>query len=120
MGRRFTLSDDEVLLRARLVFLERGYAARTKEISAAVGLTWGALAFRFGDKRELFRRAMLQAADAGPSPGVLASRDLRSVLEHARTFLWEHWPRRLQYRLAEAASGASEPAAPLAVRAAPR
>jgi len=102
MARRPILSDEEVLRRARAVFVEWGYGARTKQISAAVGLTWGAIALRFGDKRQLFRRAM-----AGPllEPGEprcdhAAGADLRGLLEGLRSHLWERWPQRLQYRLA--------------------
>lgn len=53
------LSDEEFLARSRSVFVERGYAARSKQIAPAVGLTWGAIACRFGDKRSLFLRAMV-------------------------------------------------------------
>jgi AcrR family transcriptional regulator len=102
MTRRPTLTDDEILRRARSVFVERGYAARTRQIAAAVGLTWGAIALRFNDKRELFRRAMarpnaksceLELEQAGAA-------DLPGLLERVRSYLWEQWPRRLQYRLA--------------------
>jgi len=65
-------------------------------------LTWGAIALRFRDKRELFRRAMarpnaksceLGFKQAGPA-------DLPNLLERLRSHLWEQWPLRLQYRLA--------------------
>jgi AcrR family transcriptional regulator len=61
MARRPFLSDEEILTRARSVFVERGYAASTRQIVAAVGLTWGAIAVRFGSNRGLFTHAM-----AGP------------------------------------------------------
>src|SRR4030095_4874175 len=102
MARRPTLTDDEILRRARSVFVERGYGARTRQIAAAVGLTWGAIALRFRDKRELFRRAMarphaesgeLEFERAGPA-------ELPGLLERLRSHLWEQWPLRLQYRLA--------------------
>jgi AcrR family transcriptional regulator len=102
MARRLTLSEDEVLRRARRVFVEQGYAAGTREIAAAVGLTWGALVLRFGEKRKLFRRAMLDplpGAGAAGWNGAVA--DLAVLLEQTRVELWEQWPRRLQYRLAE-------------------
>jgi AcrR family transcriptional regulator len=57
MTRRPTLTDDEILRRARAVFVERGYGARTRQIAAAVGLTWGAIVLRFRDKRQLFLQA---------------------------------------------------------------
>lgn len=105
MGRPLTLSDDEILARARSVFLERGYgAARTRQISEAVGLTWAAIALRFGNKRTLFKHAM-----GGPlcSSGEIerereGSADLPGLLERLRSRLWEQWPLRLQYCLATA------------------
>jgi AcrR family transcriptional regulator len=107
MARRPILTDDEILARARSLFVERGYAARTKQIAAAVGLTWGAIALRFGDKRTLFMQAM-----AGPvcSPGdherdQAASADLPGMLERLRSRLCERWPLRLQVRLATAPAG---------------
>ena len=54
MGRRKTLADQDILRRARPVFLNRGFDARTRDVAAAVGLTWGAIAFQFGSKRALF------------------------------------------------------------------
>jgi AcrR family transcriptional regulator len=111
MTRRPTLTDDEILRRARSVFVERGYGARTRQIAAAVGLTWGAIALRFNDKRELFRRAM-----ARPSPKSCeleleqaGAADLPGLLERVRSHLWEQWPRRLQYRLAMPLDQDSEP-----------
>lgn len=104
MARRPVLTDEEILARARPVFVERGYGARTKQIAPAVGLTWGAIARRFGDKRTLFTRAM-----AGPvcGPGDLerehaGGADLSGLLERLRCRLWERWLLRLQYRLATA------------------
>jgi AcrR family transcriptional regulator len=107
LARPRILSDEEILARARSVFVERGYAARTKQISAAVGLTWGAIALRFGSKRALFAQAM-----AGPvrGPAELACEqegraDLPGLLERLRTHLWQRWPLRLQVRLAATAAG---------------
>lgn len=102
MARRPVLTDEQILDRARPVFVESGFGARTKQIAAAVGLTWGAIALRFDDKRSLFARAM-----TGPvfSPAELACEpaggaELRRLLERLRSHLWERWPRRLQVRLA--------------------
>jgi AcrR family transcriptional regulator len=109
--RRSNFTDEEILARARSVFLERGYAARTKQIASAVGLTWAAIANRFGDKRSLFLRAM-----AGPERGEerdferAGSMDLPGLLERVRTDLWTRWPLRLQYRLAPVASGPDDEA----------
>ncbi len=110
MNRPVVFSDTEILDRARSVFLERGYAARTKQIAAAVGLTWGAIALRFGDKRSLFRRALARS-----QPGTdrsmrkaASSADLPTLLARLHTELCERWPRRLQFRLAMMVPGPDE------------
>ena len=104
MARRRTMTDEEIVLRARAVFVERGYAARTKDVAAAVGLTWGAITLRFGSKRELFRRAMTDPDGECSAAGCTGSAtDLGAVLRAVRAELREQWPRRLQYRLAEQA-----------------
>ncbi len=98
MPRRALLSDDEIVARARTVFVDRGYAARTQQIAAAVGLTWGAIALRFGSKDALFARAT-----AGPDEPAFpagGSADLPGLLERLRAYLWQRWPCRLQLRLA--------------------
>ena len=111
MARPPMLCDDEILARARSVFLERGYAARTRQIASAVGLTWAAIANRFGDKHALFLGAV-----AGPQQGEepLAERagstDLPSLLERVRADLWTRWPLRLHHRLATVASGLDDEA----------
>jgi AcrR family transcriptional regulator len=102
MARRLFLSDEEILTRARSVFVERGYAASTRQIVAAVGLTWGAIALRFGSKRGLFTRALARADVPAWTPEGAA--DLAGLLEGLRSHLWEQWPRRLQYRLAAMAA----------------
>jgi len=103
MARRPLLTNDQILARARPVFLERGYGACTKHISAAVGLTWGAIAIRFGDKETLFRRAMdIRAVATGHASEAGAAADLPTLLRHLWASLAELWPRRLQYRLAAA------------------
>lgn len=108
MSRRALLNDDEIVARARTVFVDRGYAARTQQIAAAVGLTWGAIALRFGNKDALFARAMAgpdePACPAGDGP------DLPGLLERLRAYLWERWPRRLQLRLAPGAARTARPA----------
>jgi AcrR family transcriptional regulator len=122
MNRRHVFTDEEILERARAVFLERGYAgARTKQIASAVGLTWGAIALRFGDKRSLFQRAMAgPGRGTGEAPcGKRSGTDLEGeapcgegsgtalgdLLARVRGVLWERWPPRLQYRLATMTAG---------------
>jgi AcrR family transcriptional regulator len=111
MNRRPVFTDEEILDRARSVFLERGYAARTRQISAAVGMTWGAIALRFGDKASLFQRAMAgPERGAGPPTCEVEGRpqrgaDLGSLMDWVRTLLWERWPLRLQYRLGTMTAG---------------
>ena len=107
MVRRSNLSDEEILARARSVFVEHGYAARTKQIAAAVGLTWGAITLRFGSKRALFTQAMtgLAHGPAEPACEQEARANLPGLLERLRNHLWQRWPLRLQVRLATTASG---------------
>lgn len=102
MGRPLIVSDEEVLARARAVFLEHGYAATTLRIAAAVGISWGAIARRFVSKRALFTRAMKSPA-GGADEAVSwpeAAEDLPALLERSAAELWECWPRQLQFRLA--------------------
>ena len=98
------------MARARPVFVERGYAARTRQIAAAVGLTWGAIALRFGSKRALFTQAMaapVHGPDA-PACGQGGRADLHGLVERLRTHVWERWPLRLQFRLAATADGTDD------------
>jgi AcrR family transcriptional regulator len=102
MARHPILTDEEILARARSLFVERGYAARTKHIAATVGMTWGAIALRFGSKRGLFTQAMAEPMRGldGPACEQEAEADLPRLLERLTTHLWERWPSRLQVRLA--------------------
>lgn len=106
MARIATLSDAEILHRARMVFARRGYAARTREVSAAVGLTWGAIIRRFCDKRSLFDKAM-----APPPVAVQHHEDgLQSLLEQLYEQLRCQWPLQLHRRLAALADDDSRTA----------
>jgi AcrR family transcriptional regulator len=110
MSRTPTLSDEEIAARARPVFVERGFGARTRQIADAVGLSWGAIALRFGSKRSLFTLAMAGSlqrpvhADCEEQNGA----DLASLLQRLRSHLWECWPLRLQVRLSATAAGPGE------------
>jgi AcrR family transcriptional regulator len=58
MGRRKTITDDEVLRIARDVFRRQGHTATTREIAQAAGISEAVLYQRFGSKDELFFAAM--------------------------------------------------------------
>lgn len=58
MGRRKTISDDDVLAVARGIFGSRGHAASTREIARAAGVSEAVLYQRFETKDGLFRAAM--------------------------------------------------------------
>ena len=110
VNRRPVFTDQEILDRSRSVFLERGYTARTRQLASAVGLTWGAIALRFGDKRSLFLRAMAgpERGTDEPGCGQGVRTDLEGLLAGVRLVLWERWPLRLQYRLATMTAGRDE------------
>ncbi|HJV60683.1 MAG TPA: helix-turn-helix domain-containing protein [Albitalea sp.] len=119
MSRAPTLSDDEIVARARPVFVDRGYAAHTRQIAAAVGLSWGAIALRFGTKRALFDHAMAGPSQAPDAAGCEnAEGDLPWLLQRLRAHVWECWPLRLQVRLAPAAWTPAEQTDVLAQRVA--
>ena len=46
MARHKTLTDEDILDRARPLFTACGQHAKTRQLSAAIGLTWGAVARR--------------------------------------------------------------------------
>jgi len=101
MARTRLLTEEQIMSRARPVFLDRGYGVSTTQIAKAVGLTWGAIAFRFGSKEALFRRVMEPQANAArPEWTVASAADLPQLLASLRTYLWELWPLHLQSRLA--------------------
>lgn len=106
MSRPPSLTDDEVLQRARVIFAERGYGARTADVAAAVGLSWPALVFRFGGKAELFRRAMADSICAPEAADWLraGASGVRGMLEQLGTYLLRRWPIHLQRRLASKVS----------------
>jgi len=64
MGRQKTVSDEELLARAREVFVERGFAGSTREIARRAGVSEGVLFQRHATKADLFFAAMaLPAVD---------------------------------------------------------
>ncbi|MCA9662632.1 MAG: TetR/AcrR family transcriptional regulator [Myxococcales bacterium] len=75
MGRRKTISDDELLAVARAVFIDKGLAASTRAIAREAGVSEAVLYQRFGTKADLFFRAMVpptldvEAVLAAPAAG---------------------------------------------------
>ena len=64
MGRKKTIQDEELLARARDVFVERGFAGTTREIARRAGVSEALLFQRYATKGDLFFAAMaLPAVD---------------------------------------------------------
>jgi AcrR family transcriptional regulator len=59
MGRNKEVPDDEILRRAREVFLAGGHDVPVRELAGAVGLSPATLYQRFGGKDELFLKALM-------------------------------------------------------------
>ena len=110
MGRHKTLTDQDILRRARPVFLIRGLGATTRDVAAAVGLTWGAIALRFGSKRAMFEQAMEHRSECFEEPPADVSHDvdLRALLQRLRSQLALHWPMYLQLNLSSTATHRSD------------
>ena len=65
MGRKRSFDDDEVLARAREVFLEHGYEGTSIDaLVKATGLLRGSLYGAFGSKRGMFAAALRDATDS--------------------------------------------------------
>ena len=65
MGRKRSFDDDEVLARAREVFLEHGYEGTSIDaLVKATGLLRGSLYGAFGSKRGMFVAALRDAMDS--------------------------------------------------------
>jgi AcrR family transcriptional regulator len=106
MGRRKTLTDQDILRRARPVFLNRGLDASTRDVAAAVGLTWAAIALRFGSKRALFEQAMEHRTECfeEPASDLADDADLGALLQWLRSQLTLRWPMYLQLNLSSSVS----------------
>jgi|SRR5579862_6782812 len=59
MGRKKTISDEELLAAARDIFVKEGFGASTKEIARHAGVSEGVIYQRFATKDELFFAAMI-------------------------------------------------------------
>jgi AcrR family transcriptional regulator len=93
MGRRKTITDEEVLRIARNIFREQGHTATTREIAQAAGISEAILYQRFGSKDELFFAAMhSQGPDVEPLLGPEnPSEDVRAYLHTVVVRLGEHF-----------------------------
>jgi AcrR family transcriptional regulator len=85
IGRPRAFNPDEALEKALQVFWRRGYAgASLSELTAAMGITRPSLYAAFGNKEELFHKA-LDLYMGGPAHGsseALQETSARAVLEH--------------------------------------
>ena len=82
IGRPREFDPDEALESALQVFWEKGYeGASLTELTGAMGITKPSMYAAFGNKEQLFRRAV-ERYTAGPSSGT--PRDLRPTAT-------EHW-----------------------------
>ena len=83
MGRRKTISDEDLLTHARGVFVERGFAGTTREIAKRSGVSEALLFQRYATKANLFFAAMaLPAVDLQAlfeAPGDSARGKLASI-----------------------------------------
>ncbi len=86
MGRRRTISDEQLLAAARTAFMEHGPAASTREIARRAHISEGVLFQRFGTKSELFFAAMvppilnLGSSPIKAVPAAAARRKLESLV----------------------------------------
>src|ERR1700720_4293212 len=98
MGRHKTISDDDVLDRARDLFRARGHGVTMRQIAEAAGISEGVLYQRFGSKDDLFFAAMHPRGPdidelLGPAdPGEDAHAYLRAVVVRLGKFFGEVIP----------------------------
>lgn len=87
IGRPRGFDIDEALERAMLVFWERGYDGATlNDLTSAMGITRTSMYAAFGNKEELFGKAV-QRYMLGPAGYVTAALRQPTALEVARAFL---------------------------------
>ena len=82
MGRKRSFDDDEVLARAREVFLEHGYEGTSIDaLVKATGLLRGSLYGAFGSKRGMFVAALHDATDSESSDSKVLNLILVALME---------------------------------------
>ncbi|WP_229131590.1 helix-turn-helix domain-containing protein [Bifidobacterium mizhiense] len=82
MGRKRSFDDDEVLARAREVFLEHGYEGTSIDaLVKATGLLRGSLYGAFGSKRGMFVAALRDATDSGSGDSGVLNLVLVALME---------------------------------------
>ena len=82
MGRKRSFDDDEVLARAREVFLEHGYEGTSIDaLVKATGLLRGSLYGAFGSKRGMFVAALHDATDSGSRDSKVLNLILVALME---------------------------------------
>jgi AcrR family transcriptional regulator len=84
MARPTTITDDQILEAARVVFLEKGIQGTTAEVAHKAGVAEGTIFKRFPTKQELFHKAMeREVGDPGflrKLPELVGQGDLRQNL----------------------------------------
>ena len=87
MGRPREFDVDEALEQAMLVFWEHGYeGAGLAQLETAMGITRTSMYAAFGNKEQLFRKA-LQRYDAGPASYADRAMEKPTAREVAKEFL---------------------------------
>ncbi|MCS7483475.1 TetR/AcrR family transcriptional regulator [Umezawaea endophytica] len=87
IGRPRGFDADEALGRAMVVFWRQGYeGASLADLTSAMGITKTSMYAAFGNKEELFRKALARYAD-GPAAYVAKAIALPTALEVATAFL---------------------------------
>lgn len=82
MGRPQSISNEEMLVAARAVFVKHGAQGSTKEIARRAGVSEAALFKRFSTKAQLFMAAM-----APPQPAIEAAVARAAAMKSARAGL---------------------------------
>src|SRR5262245_60704412 len=88
MPRPRTFDEDQVIEDAMQLFWSRGYEATSlTDLTATLGVHPGSLYRVFGDKHELFLRALDRYRDTQTLPAIAALGEDGPVLDHIRAML---------------------------------